>query len=84
MDSKPYLLLNTNIYRFKIKDRLIHIINYGERHYQAPKLDLSIYKNLKTCFYLEYPMRIFNKQVDFIYFNNLNPKTKKLPTKTYS
>ena len=83
MSNKPYLLLNTNIYRFKINNRIIHIINYGERHYQAPKLDLSIYKNKKTCFYLEYPMRIFNKQIDFMYFNNLNPKTKKLPTKTY-
>ena len=83
MENKPYLLLNTNIYRFKINNRLIHIINYGERHYQALKLDLSIYKNLKTCFYLEYPMRIFNKHVDFVYFKNLNPKTKKLPSKTY-
>jgi len=83
MSNKPYLLLNTNIYRFKINNRLIHIINYGERHYQAPKLDLSIYKNRKTCFYLEYPMRIFNKNVDFIYFDNLNPKKKQYLPKTY-
>ena len=81
--NNPYLLLNTNIYRFKINDKIIHIINYGELHSQAPKLDISIYKNLKTCFYLEYPMRIFNKNVDYIYFKNLNPKKKQKPVKTY-
>ena len=83
MEDKTYLVLNTNIYRFKVNNKLIHIINYGERHYQAPKLDFSIYKNKKTCFYLEYPMRIFNKNIDFIYFKNLNPKKKQLPIKTY-
>ncbi len=82
MATQTYPVLNTNVYRFNINDRIIHIVNYGEIHYQAPKLDLSVYEDKKTCFYLEYPFRIFNKRVDFIYFSNLNPKKKSSLVKT--
>jgi len=81
MATQTYPVLNTNIYRFNINDRIIHIVNYSEIHYQAPKLDLSVYEDKKTCFYLEYPFRIFNKRIEFIYFSNLNPKEERLHKK---
>ena len=61
----PFELLNYSNHRIFNKSKIINIINIGEYHNISPKLNLDLFKDKKTCFYVETTNYIFNKN-----FNN--------------
>ena len=61
----PFDFLNYSNHRIFNKSKIINIINIGEYHNIAPKLNLDLFKDKKTCFYVETTNYIFNKN-----FNN--------------
>jgi len=67
--EKPYLFLDCNNYKLIDKNNnIINIINFGEAHGLDPKFDINIFNNLKTCFYVETPIRLFKKHFTYPFF----------------
>ncbi len=67
--EQPYLFLDCNNYRLIDKNnKIINIINFGEAHGLDSKLDIMKFKDLKSCFYVEEPMRLFKKYYNYPVF----------------
>ena len=61
MDNKyiHFDYLNYSNHKIFVNNKEINIINIGEIHTTTPKLDITFFKNKKTCFYVEIPHYIF-------------------------
>ena len=68
----PFDLLNYSNYRMYNKTKIINIINIGEYHYKTPELNLDLFKDKKTCFYVETRNYIFNKKFTYSLFQDDN------------
>ena len=68
----PFDLLNYSNHRIYNKSKIINIINIGEYHYKTPELNLDLFKDKKTCFYVETYNYIFNKKFNYSLFQDDN------------
>ena len=71
-EETPYDMLNYSNHRIYNKSKIINIINIGEYHYKTPELNLDLFKDKKTCFYVETRNYIFNKKFTYSLFQDNN------------